>query len=102
MLYLCGVGTLNDANDVQKFALPKRLRRRVFMKIAVVTNGFYKTQKTETIKDMIAAAFCRRGVTLTDLRNDGKLVSNGCKFDFDGAVFWDKDLLLAKRWKTTA
>ena len=67
------------------------------MKIAVVTNGFYKTQKTETIKDMIAAAFCRRGVTLTDLRNDGKLVSNGCKFDFDGAVFWDKDLLLAKK-----
>lgn len=97
MLYLCGVGTLNDANDVQKFALPKRLRRRVFMKIAVVTNGFYKTQKTETIKDMIAAAFCRRGVTLTDLRNDAKLVSNGCKFDFDGAVFWDKDLLLAKK-----
>lgn len=67
------------------------------MKIAVVSNGFYKTQKTENIKNMIIAAFLRRGVSPVDLRNDGNLVCSGNRFDFSGAVFWDKDLLLAKK-----
>lgn len=68
------------------------------MNIALITNGFFVTPKTEEIRQMLVHAFDVRGVKLTQLRNDDFLVSNGNGAQpFERVLFWDKDVLLARR-----
>ncbi len=68
------------------------------MNIALITNGFFVTPKTEEIRQLLVDAFEARGVKLIKLRNDGCLASNeNATPSFERALFWDKDILLARR-----
>ncbi len=68
------------------------------MRIALITNGFFVTPKTEEIKNLLVNALKDKGAELVILKNDGLTADNvSCKPPFDRALFWDKDVLLCKK-----
>lgn len=67
------------------------------MNIALITNGFFVSPKTEEIKNLLVNAFRKRGVKPIQLRNDEILVGSAAALPFDRALFWDKDVLLCKK-----
>lgn len=66
-------------------------------KTALITNGFFVTAKTEEIRLRLLNSFFARGVRPEELRNSDFRVGNDRKeFDFEAALFWDKDVMLAR------
>ena len=67
------------------------------MNIALITNGFFVTPKTEEIRLLLVKAFEEKGVTPINLRNSDFSAGNiKHELMFDAVLFWDKDVLLAK------
>lgn len=67
------------------------------MRIALITNGFFITPKTEEIKGLLIKAFKNKCVEPVEIRNDAFMASSDIEScDFDTALFWDKDVILAK------
>lgn len=70
------------------------------MNIALITNGYFVTPKTEEIRGLLIDAFERKGVKPVNLRNDDCLAGTLRKvneLDFSTVLFWDKDILLARK-----
>ncbi len=67
------------------------------MDIALITNGFFITPKTEEIRMLLKRAFEDRGVVLSEMRNDRAIAWQNDMPKVDRVLFWDKDVLLARR-----
>ena len=67
------------------------------MNIALITNGFFVTPKTEEIRLLLVKAFEQKGIMPIELRNSDFLAGNiKHEANFDAVLFWDKDVLLAR------
>lgn len=68
------------------------------MRVAIITDNYFVTPKTEEIRSLLANAFADVGLNPVQLRNDFLLPSNeGEKPLLDAVLFWDKDAVLARR-----
>ncbi|MDR3263161.1 MAG: RimK family alpha-L-glutamate ligase [Clostridiales bacterium] len=66
----------------------------------LVTNEFFRTEKFDGIYDMLCAAFKKGGLPLTRATNAEtalEISRSGRLKDINFILFWDKDVLLAKR-----
>ncbi len=68
------------------------------MNIALITNGFFVTEKTEGIRELLVKSFQKKGITLLQIRNDSCFAGNIEQRlpSLDAVLFWDKDVLLAR------
>ncbi|MBE5730327.1 MAG: RimK family alpha-L-glutamate ligase [Clostridiales bacterium] len=68
------------------------------MSIALVTNGFFLNDKTEEIRRLLADGFSSHGVRPIQLRNSELYADVTERLaGVDTVLFWDKDVLLARR-----
>lgn len=73
------------------------LKGKTIMKGMLVTNAFLNNNRFNVLYEMLMTSFKEKNITLDIITNDKLLMQNDeLKLDYNFAIFWDKDIMLAK------